>query len=151
VYGLGNDSDGGSDGDNRSEEYYSIPRLITALLGERVRAIAAGRLLSCAVTDAGAVYTWGSGENGNLCHGDVRNWDRPTLVQGLQGIHVVGMSFYATHTLALAANGSVYAFGKGLGLDFSQEAGDGEEVDETAPQRIQTLFAGCRGGRREAL
>jgi alpha-tubulin suppressor-like RCC1 family protein len=55
VLGLGNISDGG----DRDDDYSFFPHLITALLDERVRAIAAGEDISCAVTDAGAVYTWG--------------------------------------------------------------------------------------------
>jgi alpha-tubulin suppressor-like RCC1 family protein len=51
--GRGNDS---NDGD--SDDPFT-PQLITALIGERVRAIAAGSDMSCAVTDAGALYTWG--------------------------------------------------------------------------------------------
>jgi alpha-tubulin suppressor-like RCC1 family protein len=113
--------------------------LITALLGERVRAIAAGRLVSCAVTEAGALYTWGRNEYGNLGHGDVRPRARPKLVQGLDGIRVVGVSIHTEHTLALAADGSVYAFGKGPGLGISQGAGDGDEVDGATPRRIPEL------------
>jgi E3 ubiquitin-protein ligase HERC4 len=51
---------------------HSIPLVVTALVGERVRAIAAGPSMSCAVTDAGALFTWGRNRFGNLGHGDVQ-------------------------------------------------------------------------------
>jgi alpha-tubulin suppressor-like RCC1 family protein len=125
VCGLGNDRDGGGAGDDVDYEdvgYYT-PHLITALLGERVRAIAAGPYMSCAVTDAGGLHTWGENASGSLGHGDNRDRNRPTLVQGLQGISVVKVSICATHTLALAADGSVYAFSEGVGLGISGEGG----------------------------
>jgi alpha-tubulin suppressor-like RCC1 family protein len=114
---LGHGSDGGGGGsDDLNDDDYSIPRPITALSGMRVRAIAAGWCISCAVTDAGALYTWGENTHGNLDHRVRGNQDRPTLVQGLHAIRVVGASMADKHTLVLAADGSVYAFGKGPGL-----------------------------------
>jgi alpha-tubulin suppressor-like RCC1 family protein len=73
------------------------------------------------VTEAGALYTWGYNSHGNLGHGDALDRDRPTLVAALQDIRVVGVSVDTKHTLALAADGSVYSFGKGLGLGISRE------------------------------
>jgi alpha-tubulin suppressor-like RCC1 family protein len=121
VRGLGSDTDGESDSDDEDDHHYCTPWLVTALLNERVRTIAAGPYMSCAVTDAGALYTWGCNEYGDLGHGDVRDRDRPTLVQGLQGIRVVSVSVHEKHTLALAADGSVYAIGMGSGLSFGHE------------------------------
>jgi alpha-tubulin suppressor-like RCC1 family protein len=141
MFGLGNDSAGG-DSNDKGDDDHSIPCLITALLGERVRTIAAGSGSSCAVTDTGALYTWGDNVNGNLGHGDVRHRNRPTLVQGLQGVRVVGVSIFATHTLVVAADGSVYAFGGGLGLGISRSrGGDFREVDEAtySPHIIPNL------------
>jgi alpha-tubulin suppressor-like RCC1 family protein len=77
VHGLGNDSDGSSDGDERIDCDYFIPRVIKSLLGNRVRAIAAGEHMSCAVTEAGALYTWGENGYGNLGHGQTRHQNKP--------------------------------------------------------------------------
>jgi hypothetical protein len=101
-------------GDEKIE--YAIPQLVTAFLGKRVRAIAAGIRTSYAVTDTGELYTWGANIFSQLGHGDEGRRDRPTLVQGLGGIRVVGVSIYLRHALALAADGSVYLFGEGPGL-----------------------------------
>jgi alpha-tubulin suppressor-like RCC1 family protein len=92
------------------------------------------------VTDTGALYTWGYNPNGNLGHGEVRDQRRPVVIQGLQGIRVVAVSTTYMHKIALAADGSVYAFGKGPGLGISQ-AGEGEEGVESThiPRRIPNL------------
>jgi hypothetical protein len=129
VHGLGNDSDSDDGGDgygNDSEVFYDV-HLVTALFGERVQAIAAGLGISCAVTEAGGLYTWGHNYSGNLGHGDVRNQKVPKLVSALHGIQVVKLSFHADHTLALAADNSVYSFGEGPGLGISR-GGEGEKA-----------------------
>jgi alpha-tubulin suppressor-like RCC1 family protein len=138
VYGLGYGSDDGGDGNNVADDSLCIPKLITALLGGRVRAVAAGSQLPCAVTDAGALYTWGRNDTGSLGHGDARDRNRPTLVTALHGIRMEGVSIHDMHTLALAADGSVYAFGEGPWLGVNRV---GEEADAAthSPQRIQKI------------
>jgi alpha-tubulin suppressor-like RCC1 family protein len=143
AHGHGTDGDEGGDADNTHGDvidYSHVPQLIKALVGKHVRAIAAGPSTSCAVTEEGALYPWGSNAHGNLGHGDVRDRNRPKLVQGLHGIRVVGVSMFHKHTLALAADGGVDAFGKGWGLGIGQE-GEGEGADAATrdPRRIPDL------------
>jgi alpha-tubulin suppressor-like RCC1 family protein len=139
VHGLGLDSDDSAGGDPSSDMYVGS-HVITALLGKRVRAVAAGPNISCAVTDAGALYTWGDNEHGNLGQGDLRLRDKPKPVRALDGICVVGVSLHDKQTLALAADGSVYAFGVGPGLGLGR-GGENGEVDEAKriPRRIPNL------------
>jgi alpha-tubulin suppressor-like RCC1 family protein len=111
-HGRGIDSDDSDDGDNFDNH---VPQVITALLGKIVRAIAVGPRTSCAVTDEGALYTWGTNNSGSLGHGDVRDRDKPTLVTALQDIRVVGVSLYTDHGLSLAADGSVTRLARARG------------------------------------
>lgn len=113
------------DGDrpDPDEDYHHTPRLIPALLGERVRGIAAGSNTSCAVTDAGELFTWGQNAFGSLGHGNELRRVRPTLVTALVGIRVVGVSIDTKHALALAADGSVYCSAEGPGLGIRQKVG----------------------------
>jgi alpha-tubulin suppressor-like RCC1 family protein len=143
VHGLGDTSDIDDD------DFGLIPQLITALLGERVRAIVAGPDTSCAVTDAGALYTWGRGGFGALRHADVRDRNIPKLVTALHGINVVGVSMHFRRTLAVAADGSAYAFGEGPGLGI-RLGGEGEQIDETtrSPQRIPDFICMVSGRHR---
>jgi alpha-tubulin suppressor-like RCC1 family protein len=138
--GLESSSDNEGDGDGTYTDDLFKPQLITALLGERVQAIAASSERSCAVTDAGVLYTWGLNIYGNLGHGDVLGRERPTLVTALNGIRVVGVSMSFKHTLALAADGSVHLSGKGPGLGLSPgNAGEEEVGPWLTPQRIPNL------------
>jgi alpha-tubulin suppressor-like RCC1 family protein len=86
-----------------------VPTVIEGLRNHRVRQIAAvnGHCAAVtedgvlfAVTDTGALYTWGENYSSKLGHGDVRVWDVPALVQGLHGIRVVAVSADFLHTLA---------------------------------------------------
>jgi alpha-tubulin suppressor-like RCC1 family protein len=118
------DSDDGADSDDKGAFNPLIPHVITALLGERVRAIAAGLDATCAaVTEGGALYTWGQENYGILGHGGEYNWYNLELVTALQGIRVVRVSLFCTHALALAADGSVYSFGEGAGLGAGHPPG----------------------------
>jgi alpha-tubulin suppressor-like RCC1 family protein len=81
-------------------------------------------------------------------HGDFRERDRPTLVvSALGGIRMVGVSIHDKHTLALAADGSVYAFGEDPGVGVSR-VGEGEAAGEAtcSPRKIADLV--CMVPRR---
>jgi hypothetical protein len=97
------------------------PQLVdSAFGGGRVRSIAASFLTSYAVTDAGVLFGWGcdsyaNDDNSPLSYGHGQVQLSPWPVAGLHGIVVVGVSVGHRHTLALAADGSVHAFGLGSG------------------------------------
>jgi alpha-tubulin suppressor-like RCC1 family protein len=147
VYSWGAGADdvpehGRGSGREVGKEHQYMPHVIEALRGKRVRAVAARVYASCVVTDAGALYTWGTDYCGNLGHGDVGNEDRPKLVRALRGIRMVGASICIGHGLALAADGSVYSFGEGPALGIRQEA----EQATRGARRIPDLV--CRVPRR---
>ena len=55
--------------------------MIEALQGKHIRDIACGSNQSAAITSNGELYTWGSGEDGCLGHGDKANQLRPKQVE----------------------------------------------------------------------
>ena len=51
------------------------------LRGERVRSIAAAELHNLAVTEDGAVFSWGDATFGKLGHGNLVDWPAPRRVE----------------------------------------------------------------------
>ena len=58
-----------------------IPQMVEALQAKHIRDIACGSNQSAAITSNGELYTWGSGEDGCLGHGDKTNQLRPKQVR----------------------------------------------------------------------
>jgi len=61
---------------------------VTALVGQRVKLVCANTLASCAVTEEGALYTWGDSGRGGLGHGNEEHQDAPKRVEGMSGVKV---------------------------------------------------------------
>jgi hypothetical protein len=124
-------------------------RVVSAFGGGRVRGIAASYTTAYAVTDAGVLFSWGCdsrfhGGTFPLEPGKGQVHRSPRPVAGLHGITVVGVSAGERHTLALAADGSVYGFGRGKALGIGWGLGgeeypewfEGDPVDEGEGQMI---------------
>ena len=63
-----------------SEADRFTPELVTGLLGLGVKMVACGRLHSVALTNAGAVYSWGYGDDGVLGHGNSESERLPRFI-----------------------------------------------------------------------
>lgn len=115
-----------------------IPTIIELLkeVGS-VSQIAAGPSYVLAVTNNGVVYSFGSGSNFCLGHGEQHNEFQPRVIQTFQrkGIHVVHVSAGDEHVVALDSSGFVYTWGKG----YCGALGHGDEIDKTIPKQLNTL------------
>ncbi|XP_044474081.1 ultraviolet-B receptor UVR8-like isoform X2 [Mangifera indica] len=114
------------------------PRSITLLeaVGSVVQ-IAAGPSYVLAVTGNGEVYSFGSGSNFCLGHGEQHNEFQPRVIQTFRrkGIHVVCVSAGDEHAVALDSSGFVYTWGKG----YCGALGHGDEIDKTIPELLSSL------------
>jgi len=83
----------------------------------------------------GKVYAWGNNEYGKLGTGDGLERDSPTKISYFQAkeVEISEVSCGDTHALALASDGSVYAWGKG-DVNCLQK-----EKDKLQPSRIKLL------------
>jgi alpha-tubulin suppressor-like RCC1 family protein len=125
-----------------------LPRPVEALRGVRVSSIAADSFRSYAVADTGEVWEWGcdSERAPPLGHGEQISCLVPKPIESLQGVKVDAVAVSLTHTLALADDGSVYAWGSkeaaaggALGLGPAvREAGQAVFT----PQRVPLLRVG---------
>lgn len=99
--------------------------------------ISAGPSYVIAVTNDGTVYSFGSGSNFCLGHGEQHNELRPRPIQFFRrkGIHIVRVSAGDEHVVALDSNGFVYTWGKG----YCGALGHGDEIDKTTPELLTSL------------
>jgi len=115
------------------------PKVIEALCGRRVVAIAAGERTSMALNADGVVYSFGWGPHGMLGHGDPSTQLVPKPIEPLRNRHVVAVSVGREHTLVLTDEGIVLSFGYGgYGL-----LGHGDEKSELVPKAIEALHGRC--------
>ena len=94
-------------------EHQYWPKVIKALCGTRVVAIAAGGNHSMVLTDGGAVLTFGCGKSGQLGHGDVENQYEPKVIEALSDARMVAIAAGMEHSLVLSDAGTVLTFGWG--------------------------------------
>ncbi|XVF08147.1 hypothetical protein REPUB_Repub06bG0200900 [Reevesia pubescens] len=100
--------------------------------GSYVKEIACGGRHSAVITDAGALLTFGWGQYGQCGQGSTSDLLRPTCISSLSDIQVLGVAAGLWHTICIAVDGQVYAFG---GNQFGQ-LGTGAEQAETSPKQL---------------
>lgn len=87
------------------------PRLVQTLWCVRVREVAAGRLHSLLLTQAGAVFSWGEGAHGKLGHGDLRGRLVPQPISALAAVRAVQVACGDEFSLVVCSRGEVHTFG----------------------------------------
>lgn len=126
-------------GNNYSAPAYA-PWAVIPLPGGRVVAkIAAGYYHSLALATDGTIWAWGNGANGQLGNGGTGNAYTPVAVNPLPGGRVpvaIAAGFY--HSLALASDGTVWAWGYG----FNGELGNALSSGAYGPVAVNTLPSG---------
>jgi alpha-tubulin suppressor-like RCC1 family protein len=111
-------------GDNRERallgnpdvERELLPQPFEALRGVRIGSMAAAGFCSYAVADTGEGWAWGldSDVASPLGHGEACECPLPKPIEALRGIKVDAVAACDNHTLAVADDGSVYAWGHEL-------------------------------------
>ena len=87
------------------------PRKVDALAAHTVRAASAGCGHSLVLSEDGVVFSFGRGDDGQLGHGNTDDIHTPTPVGALRSVHVTAVAAGSVNSLALAAGGSVFAWG----------------------------------------
>lgn len=99
------------------------PLAVPDLADKSIVQVAAGFEHALALSADGVVYAWGNNTNGQVGADPQREKNVPTPrpVAGLAGIRIVQIAAGSAHSLALAADGTLYAWGAGQ----SGQLGDG--------------------------
>jgi alpha-tubulin suppressor-like RCC1 family protein len=126
-----------------------LPKPIKALQDVRAGSVAVSSVQNFAVTDTGELWAWGSDGPGltPLGYGEQEPCALPKPIESLRGIKVDAVAAEHCHVLALADDGSVYAWGN-AGAATSGELGLGPSVSVArmpvlTPQRTPALRVSC--------
>jgi len=98
-------SDSGQLGHGDTEEH-KLPTLITSLKGTKIIDISCGEHFVVAVAENGKIYSWGSGEFGQLGLGDARNCLLPTHVDVFESFDIRVATPSSSSTSALLSSSS---------------------------------------------
>jgi len=106
-----------------------------ALHGRRVDSLSAGRSHTLAVCSDGTVFAWGAGGHGRLGTGSRGDAPAPVEIRALAGRRVFLVSAGGEHSLAVAGDGSVFAWGSD---QFGQlgRGGSASGTDLLSPRRL---------------
>ena len=113
-----------------------VPTMITptAFSDVRIIAISAGRSHSMVLDSNGDVWIWGSGDNGQLGHGDTEDRLVPTRIKhsDFASVNIIAISAGEIYSMALDAGGNVWTWGNG----GWRSLGHGDTENRLVPTRI---------------
>ena len=135
VFSWGAD-DSGQCGHGIRRPNQVLPRCVDSLAGVMVRSASAGSDHSFVVTECGSLYSFGAGYSGLLGHDTTDQVLSPMLVGALRDTHIVAAAAGLYHALALADDGTVFAWG----WNSDGELGIGRIGRRTLlPDRVRSL------------
>jgi len=110
------------------------PKWVEALSKDRIVGVALGYSFTLAVTDAGAVFSFGCSQRGALGHMSMENEVLPRRIEtlALTGRRFVAVAAGYFHALALSEQGELYGWGA--------KGANGHGREEPTPQRVTALI-----------
>ena len=111
------------------------PKVVEALRGKHVNAMAAGLSHSLVLTREGLVYSFGRGKFGRLGHGNHDDLCEPRVIEALCGRRVTAIAAGERASMALTAEGAVLSFGWGPHRMIGQDL----PMSRLVPRTIETL------------
>jgi len=124
-------------------EFQLTPKRVDALSEDRVVGVALGAFFTLAVTDAGAVFSFGSSRFGALGRGLSTSEVLPRRIeaQAETGLRFVAVAAGNCHALALTEEGHVYGWGDGRANGHGQEQRTPQLVTALAGARVTLVYA----------
>jgi alpha-tubulin suppressor-like RCC1 family protein len=125
-----------------------LPKPVEALRGVRIGGIAAAPWRSYAVAGTGEVWAWGVTNEYLPPLGNAEDTDcpLPKPIDSLQGVKVDAMAAAGSYTLALADDGSVYAWGGAYSMDDGEHSLSTSQRDaRRTPQRVPAIRVAGQG------
>jgi alpha-tubulin suppressor-like RCC1 family protein len=122
LWAYGNNKHGqlglGSSDDKRLK-----PTIVSFFKGMKISSISAASDHSYAILDNGSVYSWGKGEDGQLGHGNQKNYDTPKEIDEIKnlGKKAKCASLGSWHSLILLTDGTLLSCGNSTYGQTGQE------------------------------
>ena len=133
---LGNGTTGTA---NNASSPVAVKTAGTPMEGKTIVQVAAGATHSLALATDGTIYAWGKNEYGQLGNDSTTNSPVPVAVKTagtpMEGKTIIQIHAGYEHSLALASDGTVYAWGR----NNSGQLGKNDATDAHIPAAVQTL------------
>ena len=133
---LGNGTSGTA---NNASAPVAVKTAGTPMEGKTIVQVAAGATHSLALATDGTIYAWGKNEYGQLGNDSTINSPIPVAVKTtgtpMDGKKIIQIHAGYEHSLALASDGTVYAWGR----NNSGQLGKNDATDTHIPAAVQTL------------
>ena len=133
---LGNGTSGTA---NNASAPVAVKTAGTPMEGKTIVQVAAGATHSLALATDGTIYAWGKNEYGQLGNDSTINSPVPVAVKTtgtpMDGKTIIQIHAGYEHSLALASDGTVYAWGR----NNSGQLGKNDATDTHIPAAVQTL------------
>lgn len=126
----------------------SSPKIIDSLNGVRVKYAACGEYHTCALTDAGVVYTWGNSgcTDSGGCERNKSQWIPQKLLGPLDGVRISSVSCGEWHTAIVSCCGRLFTYGDGtfgvLGHGNLHSVSQPKEVESLRSLRVRSVACG---------
>lgn len=113
----------------------TTPTLVRSLVNKVVIQVVCGSKHMMCLTSERSVYSWGSGDNGILGHGNTYGLNKPELIKELKNDDIIFIAAGDFSSAAINNHGHLFTWGKGkygiLGL--------GSEENITLPKRVYDI------------
>lgn len=129
-------NDLGQLGDGTGMMQFMPQKIVADAIGDPILSLVGGTHHTCALTDAGELYCWGSNDEGQLMlepdnMGDDTKTLVPVLIDEISEIRAAGGG--RTHTCAIKTDGSVWCWG----TNSDGQLGDGTQSFGFEPVRVE--------------
>lgn len=139
IYVWGNNDNGRLGIGSTTTASVPTPTKLAAPAGVSFKQVSAGGYHSLALTTDGQVYAWGTNGSGQLGNNSTTNSPAPVKVQIPAGVTIAQVSAgNDVHSLALASNGTLYAWG----ANYSGQLGNGTATNSLVPVVVNAPATG---------
>jgi alpha-tubulin suppressor-like RCC1 family protein len=112
------------------------PTMVKSLVNKFITQVACGSKHMMCLTSEKSVYSWGSGENGILGHGNTSGLNKPQLIKELKAEEIIFIAAGDFVSGAISIKGHLFVWGRGkygvLGIGSEENVSIPKRVDDNS-------------------